>query len=298
MLKWILPFLIIAASAQAWGQDETLPRYNLKIFDVHMHYHDLSSDTYTPKRIVKTFEAEGVTRALLSSYPNKNSEKVYKLAPEKFVLGLMPYRDMDDRLDWFNKPECIKLVEDALSADKSPYSVMGEFILYDWKDAKQPAVQRLIQLAKERKMPLIVTTGPSGVKKIYEQYPGAKMLLTHAGTYAQSPINGPKDLARLFDQYPNLSIDIAQLDYRSESLDIAPDGILKSNWKELFLKYPGRIMVGTDPLMDLDWDEYHDYIDWIRTWLAQLPKGVAKKLAYDNADRFFDDCAARLVPAK
>jgi predicted TIM-barrel fold metal-dependent hydrolase len=146
-------------------------------------------------------------------------------------------------------------------------------------------------LAQQHNLPLIVTTGPAGVHKLFSQYPGAKMLLAHAGTYAKEPISNPGDLASLFDQYQNLSIDLAQLDSRFPALNIAPNGLLKPEWRDLFLKYPDRIMIGSDPLVAANWKNYSKYMDEIRGWLNQLPTNVGQQIAYQNANRFFGGCA-------
>jgi len=47
-------------------------------------------------------------------------------------------------------------------------------------------------------------------------------------------------------------------------------------------------MVGSDTWVNGQWDRYSAIIDSNRLWLSKLPMDVAEKIAFKNAERFFD----------
>ena len=47
-------------------------------------------------------------------------------------------------------------------------------------------------------------------------------------------------------------------------------------------------MVGSDTWVNGQWDDYDQIIAANRRWLSMLPADVAKKIAYQNAERVFD----------
>jgi hypothetical protein len=73
---------------------------------------------------------------------------------------------------------------------------------------------------------------------------------------------------------------------------------LLPGWKALFLKYPERFMAGSDPVWPVDqldrwdeadsgWQELGRFWTFHRSWLAQLPDGVARKIRCENAVALF-----------
>ena len=111
----------------------------------------------------------------------------------------------------------------------------------------------------------------------YNIAPSQPVLWAHAGTFPY-----PDLVADYLQRYPALSIDLSVRDDR-----IAPNGRLKDDWYELFLRFPDRFMVGVDTYSLSRWKYFDSVVERIRTWLAQLPDEIARRLAYDNAAAFF-----------
>jgi len=55
----------------------------------------------------------------------------------------------------------------------------------------------------------------------------------------------------------------------------------------LFERYPERFLLGSDTWINARWDSYGSTMGDYRSWLAQLPRDVAEKIAFLNAERLF-----------
>jgi len=53
------------------------------------------------------------------------------------------------------------------------------------------------------------------------------------------------------------------------------------------LKHPDRITIGSDTWIPERWTAYEKIIELDRTWLNQLPREVAEKIAFRNAVELF-----------
>ncbi len=63
---------------------------------------------------------------------------------------------------------------------------------------------------------------------------------------------------------------------------------LSDDWKQLFIDYPGRFIMGFDMVWYWDWDEI--YLPQIKLWreaMAELPFEVAHALAHGNSERLW-----------
>lgn len=79
------------------------------------------------------------------------------------------------------------------------------------------------------------TTDASGIEELLRRYPQVRWLWAHAGL--GEPFEA---VARVVDRNPAL---MSELPLKSE---VATNGKLDPRWKDLFLRYPDRVMVGTD----------------------------------------------------
>ncbi len=62
---------------------------------------------------------------------------------------------------------------------------------------------------------------------------------------------------------------------------------ISAQWYGLFIRFPNRFMVGVDTFSTSHWSNFSDVVTAIRGWLTQLPKDVARKLAFENAAVLF-----------
>lgn len=58
-------------------------------------------------------------------------------------------------------------------------------------------------------------------------------------------------------------------------------------WLEIFFDFQDRLMIGSDTWVNSQWDSYSEIMTMNRWWLSKLPREVAEKIAYRNAERCF-----------
>ena len=84
-------------------------------------------------------------------------------------------------------------------------------------------------------------------------------------------------------EFPDLLADTSLREW-----DIDADGRgLDPDWERIILDFQDRLMVGSDTWVNSQWDNYDAIIESNRKWLAKLPREVAEKIAYRNAERVF-----------
>jgi len=107
--------------------------------------------------------------------------------------------------------------------------------------------------------------------------PRLRVIWAHAGMSA-----GPQAVGALLDRYPNLWVDLA-----IRNGDVAPGGTLDPGWRAVFLRHPDRFLAGTDTWMTSRWEALPGSVTEVRGYLGQLPRDVAEKIAFRNAERLF-----------
>jgi hypothetical protein len=96
-------------------------------------------------------------------------------------------------------------------------------------------------------------------------------------------------------RYPNLWVETAIRH------DIGPGGVLAPGWKEVFVQYQDRWLVGTDTYVTSRWHRMPEIHAETRAWLATLPRAVAEKMAWRNGAKLFgvpEDAFTGPAPAK
>jgi predicted TIM-barrel fold metal-dependent hydrolase len=247
----------------------------LPIFDAHVHYSDPAWVSYAPRSVIDVMDRSAVTRALVSSTPDDGTLMLLREAPDRFVPFLRPYRSSGDMFDWVRNPEILRYLEKRLQTGR--YRGIGEFHLMDEEQVRTPQVARIVELAVERDLLLFVHVDVAPVRALFAVNAKLEILWAHAGVFAS-----PTTVGAMMDRYPKLW---AELSIRVA--DIAPGGQLDPGWRALFLRHPTRFLVGTDTWTSSRWSEYLTLVEQQRAWLAQLPREVAQKIAYGNAERIF-----------
>jgi hypothetical protein len=59
--------------------------------------------------------------------------------------------------------------------------------------------------------------------------------------------------------------------------DHASGGKVEPAWREAFLEFPDRFLVGTDTFTPERWHYIVEHADWSRAWLADLPQGRGRE---------------------
>jgi len=86
----------------------------------------------------------------------------------------------------------------------------------------------------------------------------------------------------LMARFPRL---MGELSYRPGLT--CDDGQLCPEWRALILKYPDRIMIGSDTWINQRWLYYDELMKAYRLWLGGLPPEVARQVAWNNGASLF-----------
>jgi hypothetical protein len=103
------------------------------------------------------------------------------------------------------------------------------------------------------------------------------VLWAHAGVDASAV-----DVASVLAQYPNVWVEVSL-----RAQEIAPAGVLNPSWRQLFVDYADRVMLGSDTWLPRDWTALPSTHATMQEWLQQLPPEVAAQIAHGTADRLF-----------
>jgi predicted TIM-barrel fold metal-dependent hydrolase len=238
-----------------------------------MHYSRADWQVFTPERILTILDRAGVRRALVSSTPDDGTLQLYAAAPQRIVPFLRPYRTREDMRSWPSDPAVQAYVEERLKC--GIYKGIGEFHL-SATQAEAPTVRHFAALAAQQQLFFHAHVDDITVAKLLSLYPQVRILWAHAGMSASAATVG-----QLLEQSANLWVEL------SLRFDVAAGGWLDPAWQTVFLKYPDRFMVGTDTWTTSRWDDLVPGMQSIRGWLNQLPRDVAERIAYRNAERLF-----------
>jgi hypothetical protein len=260
----------VAMAAILVGAADFATAGELSIVDTHVHYSQNSWQDYTPGAILLLLEQAGVRRAFVSSTPDDGTIRLYEAAPDRIVPVLRPYRQPGELSSWYQDPTVVPYLEQRLA--RPVYRGIGEFHLAG-ADARSPVVRQVADLAARHGLFLHCHCDAAAVEILAGLARGVTVLWAHAGMSA-----GPAEVGRLVDAWPNLRVELA---LRS---DVAPGGHLDPAWRDLFVRYPERFMMGTDTWIPSRFAEYVDVQSNARTWLRQLPPDVASRLASENAE--------------
>jgi len=218
----------------------------------------------------------GVTGILANSRPNDGTRALYEAGAKdvRVVPFIRPYVTRDDIRTWFKDPKIHALVESEMK--RGYYRGIGEFHLYG-RDAGGEGVKRIVDLAVANDFYLHAHSDDETIEALFAHNPRAKVIWAHAGFGT-----APDKLERYLVRYPALW---PELSYRYGVTDGA--GKLTPDFRRLFEKYPERFLLGSDTWVTERWDGYAGIMAGYRGWLVQLPRDVAEKIAYRNAERLF-----------
>ena len=87
---------------------------------------------------------------------------------------------------------------------------------------------------------------------------------------------------QLMARYPLL---MGELSYRPGLT--CDGGKLCPEWRQLLLKYPQRFLVGSDTWINQRWQHYEETMKGYRAWLGDLPRDVARRIAWENGAVLF-----------
>lgn len=244
------------------------------LFDTHLHYSADDAAAFTPAEILAILDRNAIAHAVVTGTPAAHTEALFRHAPARIVPFLGVYRSDADKIPWPHDPELPARVEQALAS--GIWRGIGELHIFA-ADRHSAVFRRLVELAAQRELPLLMHADPEVIDALFAIAPEATVLWAHAGTDPR-----PALLADYLRRYPRLTVDLSVRDER-----IAPDGALDADWRALFLTHPDRFLVGVDTFSVNRWRGFDAVAARIRAWLEQLPPEVAARLAHGNAAALF-----------
>ncbi|MCI0546764.1 MAG: amidohydrolase [Candidatus Rokubacteria bacterium] len=247
---------------------------DLPIFDTHIHYSAPDWTEYPPERILGLLEKAGVRRALVSSTPDDGTLDLHRKDPKRVVPILRPYRTRDDMGHWWQDPAVLAYVEDRLKL--GVHKGIGEFHLFGGQTGT-PVIKRLTEIAVRDNIYLHAHSDEVAIVELFTIEPRLRIIWAHAGMSS-----GPSAVGALLDRYPTLWVDLA-----IRNGDVAPGGTLDPGWRALFLRHPDRFLAGTDTWTTSRWETLPGSVAEVRHYLGQLPRDVAEKIAFRNAETLF-----------
>lgn len=249
---------------------------DLPIFDAHMHYKEPAWGPYPVESVIEIMDRNGVAMALVSSSPDEGTIMLLDYAPNRIVPELRPYHGAVGSSNWTKAEGIDAYLEDRLN--RYPHEGIGEFHIrrIDTNDA--PLFQRVIQMAKERDIYLHVHADEHAIRWLYEMDADVKIIWAHSGLGTR-----PDAVYELMAEQPKLLADTSLREYGILGFEEEID----PTWKKIIFDFQDRLMVGSDTWVNGQWDAYDSIIASNRRWLAKLPRDVAEKIAYKNAERYF-----------
>ncbi len=258
------------ADSRANPAPNSVPVSGQPFFDTHLHYNAADAELFSAEEIVSRLQQNGVTYAAVTSTPTDHSLALYKQAPQQIIPLLGAYRSLADKISWVKDEQLPARLESQLK--QGHWRGIGELHIFA-DDRHSPVFRDIIQLAHEHQLPLLIHGDPAVIDTLYQIAPGTRVIWAHGGTFAYTDL-----LADYLQRYPALMIDLSVRDSR-----IAPQGQLDDDWYQLFIRYPGRFLLGVDTYASGRWHNYADALAKIRHWLGQLPDEVTHQMAYQNA---------------
>ncbi len=282
--EMIVPAFGLAASlflqVPALADDEHAPIgeaiKEVPIFDAHIHYKEPAWEKYSVKSVVELMDQNGVAMGLVSSTPDEGTIMLWEYAPNRIVPELRPYHGDAGSSNWTKSPGMTAYLEGRL--DKYPHEGIGEFHIHRLDTSDEALFRDVIKMAKSRDIYLHVHSGTEPIRWLYSLDKDVKIIWAHAGLSST-----PDAVYDLMEEFPDLLADTSLREYA-----ILGNGReLNPRWKKIILEFQDRLMVGSDTWVNSQWDSYSDIIASNRSWLALLPREVAEKIAYKNAERLF-----------
>jgi hypothetical protein len=266
LVAWTLGFMLISAVAANAADQRPL-------IDTHIHYSHDAWDMLPPAEAIRVLRKAGLKSAFVSSSSDDGTQMLFKQAPDLIVPVLRPYRKRGEISSWFQDPTVVDMISDRLA--KNTYAGIGEFHIFG-DFANLPVMKAVVQLAKKYGLFLHAHSDAEAVSNIFAQNPEALVLWAHSG-FAE-----PDEVGDMLARYPNLWTDLA---FRTEH---ATTDTVDPEWRNIFLKFPDRFMIGTDTFAPERWYYVIEHAEWTRSWLQDLPADVADRIAWKNARALAD----------
>jgi hypothetical protein len=248
----------------------------LEIFDAHLHYNWEPTPYLTMDEVLALFRQHRVTGILATSRPNDGTHALVGRNPRDLwvVPFIRPYRVRPDVQSWFTNPVIFELVQEEFK--RGYYIGIGEFHL-SGRAAGTEVVRKTVNFAVEHDLFLHAHADEEAVELLFNHNPRARIIWAHTGFSL-----APERVAAMLEKHRSLW---GELSYRSGITGTG--GQLTPEWRSLFTRFPDRFLLGSDTWINERWASYGQIMADYRAWLAQLPQGIARRIAHENARTLF-----------
>ena len=257
----------------------------LRLIDAHSHHESEYQAQFDCKDVIAALDEANVEQVLITSRANHSSQNCFKAYPERITPFYSVYNGALDKQTWMYQPA--KVEEARLALESGVFFGMGELHIFA-KDRESRVLAGLVELAGQHRLPLLIHGDAAVIETVFTLNPEARVLWAHLGTVPEIDL-----LQGMLERYPNgLYIDTSVRDtlLLGNPIVNGPErNRLTPQWRAFLIRNQNRLLAAIDTYSLNRWRNYAEVADQIRLWLAQLPPEVAQKLAYTNAQQFFDD---------
>jgi hypothetical protein len=259
------------------GSTASYAAADMPLFDAHIHYSHDAVEAVPPKEAIAILRKAGLRGALVSSSDDNGTQLLIAEAPDLIVAELRPYRSRGELGTWIRDPSVVTYLEARLA--KYKYVGIGEFHL-SGDDTELPVPKRMVALARERNLVLHAHSDVQAIERLFRQWPDARILWAHSG------FDRPEGVRAMLRRYPKLWSDLA---FRG---DQASGSKVDPAWREAFMEFPDRFMIGTDTFTPERWHYIGSHATYSRGWLADLPAPIAAQIGWRNAQNLLNPKAS------
>jgi len=283
---WLLN--ISSASAEA------LP----PLADVHVHYKWSQVEVTSPSQAVDAMRRNDVALAVVFGTPPEIVLDVQGTDDLKIIHFFQPYIHPFLKANWFLNKRAPEKIREALA--KGLYQGIGEIHISDGIGPKMDnqVFNRTLELAAEFNVPVNLHTNASSheyMQRICTKHNNTRFIWAHAGGLQADGVR------KVLSSCNNVWVEFSARDHLKSVSGIPvayENGKLREGWQAVMHDYPGKFMIGSDPIWpisdidswhsaDTGWQTVDEVYAYHRRWLKTLPTALAERVRYLNAVELF-----------
>ena len=265
--------------------------YGGPLLDAHLHYNvEAVQGPHPISDVLARMQRNGVRAIVANSRPNDGTKALVEARTQTDAAGVtvVPfirlYRNRADYDNWYRDESIYEMVQAEFTRGtaRGPYRGIGEFHLYDSRNANGPVARKLMAFAEDKQLAVLAHVDDVEVDLLMANAPskGQKLRLIWAHTgIGGTPV---ERVEVMLARYPLL---MGELSYRPDLT--CEGGLLCPEWRALLLRYPDRFLIGSDTWINPRWQQYDELMQGYRRWLGDLPPEVARQIAWDNGAALF-----------
>jgi len=265
--------------------------YSGPLLDAHLHYNvEAVQGPHPISDVLARMQRNGVRAIVANSRPNDGTKALVEARTQTDAAGVtvVPfirlYRTRADYDNWYRDESIYEMVQAEFTRGtaRGPYRGIGEFHLYDSRNANGPVARKLMAFAEDKQLAMLAHVDDVAVDLLMANAPskGQKLRLIWAHTgIGGTPV---ERVEAMLARYPLL---MGELSYRPGLT--CEGGLLCPEWRALLLRYPDRFLIGSDTWINPRWQQYDELMQGYRRWLGDLPPDVARQIAWDNGAALF-----------